>query len=465
MNAFAHFVELAAIHERGMNGRFGRWGGLRLGFGASRVPVILQTEGAECGLACLAMVAAAHGHRSDLPTLRQRFSLSLKGLNLLDLVRMAESLNLHARALRAEIEDLAPAGAPLHPALGHEPLRGAGRRQPRRRDDPRPGAWPAPAEAGAGVAPLHRRGAGADAGGRLRAARREAACLAAPDARPHHRAEALAGADLRAGAGARSLHAAQPFPDAVGGRRRAGQRRPRPAGHAGHRLRPAGADPGRHRGDPLVGGAGAVGHAQPAVAGQRVRAPDAPAGGVVREAPHRRHLVALLGRAADPEDADHELHRGRARRPAGGADAGDDVRLQRHADGGGAGRGGRLCAAALGLLQAAARRHRRGAGARVEEVEPLPRVAARRAGDQAVQRAGRPAIALHQPGGGHDERRPGHAQAGVAVRGAAPAAVRAGARGGGLDRRAAGAGPASSRSACCSPSSPTRSSSRSASAR
>ena len=104
-----------------MNSRFGRWGGLRLGFGASRVPVILQTEGAECGLACLAMVAAAHGHRSDLPTLRQRFSLSLKGLNLLDLVRMAESMQLHARALRAEIEDLAQLEHPciLHWDMNH----------------------------------------------------------------------------------------------------------------------------------------------------------------------------------------------------------------------------------------------------------------------------------------------------------------------------------------------------------
>ena len=104
-----------------MNNRLGAWGGLRLGFGSSRVPVILQTESAECGLACLAMVAAAHGHRSDLPTLRQRFSLSLKGLNLLDLVRMAESLNMHARALRAEIEDLAQLEHPciLHWDMNH----------------------------------------------------------------------------------------------------------------------------------------------------------------------------------------------------------------------------------------------------------------------------------------------------------------------------------------------------------
>jgi ATP-binding cassette subfamily B protein RaxB len=97
------------------------WGGLRLGLGGHRVPLILQTEAAECGLACLAMVAGAHGHRSDLPTLRQRFSLSLKGVNLLDLVRMAEDLKLHARALRAEIEDLAQLAHPcvLHWDMNH----------------------------------------------------------------------------------------------------------------------------------------------------------------------------------------------------------------------------------------------------------------------------------------------------------------------------------------------------------
>ena len=42
-----------------------------MGLGADRVPLILQTEAAECGLACLAMVASAHGHRTDLATLRQ----------------------------------------------------------------------------------------------------------------------------------------------------------------------------------------------------------------------------------------------------------------------------------------------------------------------------------------------------------------------------------------------------------
>jgi len=40
---------------------------LRL-FGTNRMPVILQTESAECGLACLAMIASHHGHRVDLDT-------------------------------------------------------------------------------------------------------------------------------------------------------------------------------------------------------------------------------------------------------------------------------------------------------------------------------------------------------------------------------------------------------------
>lgn len=94
---------------------------LRLGFGGSRLPVVLQTEAAECGLACLAMVAAHHGHRSDLPTLRARFSLSLKGATLADLVRMAGALQLNARPLRAELDHLAQLQLPciLHWDLNH----------------------------------------------------------------------------------------------------------------------------------------------------------------------------------------------------------------------------------------------------------------------------------------------------------------------------------------------------------
>jgi ATP-binding cassette subfamily B protein RaxB len=94
---------------------------LSLGFGSGRMPVILQTEAAECGLACLAMVAAAHGHRIDLPTLRRRFSVSLKGVTLNDMVRMADQMLLLSRALRAELEDLSQLQTPcvLHWDMNH----------------------------------------------------------------------------------------------------------------------------------------------------------------------------------------------------------------------------------------------------------------------------------------------------------------------------------------------------------
>ena len=97
------------------------WGGVHLGLGGPRVPVVLQTEAAECGLACLAMVASAHGHHTDLPALRQRFSISQHGVTMADLVRMAEALHLGARALRAEPADLSQLALPciLHWDLNH----------------------------------------------------------------------------------------------------------------------------------------------------------------------------------------------------------------------------------------------------------------------------------------------------------------------------------------------------------
>jgi ATP-binding cassette subfamily B protein RaxB len=71
-----------------------------------RTPLILQTETAECGLACLAMIAGRYGHRVDLPALRQKNNLSLRGTTLHDLVRIASGLQLATRALRAELSHL-----------------------------------------------------------------------------------------------------------------------------------------------------------------------------------------------------------------------------------------------------------------------------------------------------------------------------------------------------------------------
>ncbi len=77
-----------------------------LNFGSRRLPSILQTEAAECGLACLAMVASYHGHRMDLNTLRRRHPVSLKGVTLRGLIQVATQLNLACRPLRFELEGL-----------------------------------------------------------------------------------------------------------------------------------------------------------------------------------------------------------------------------------------------------------------------------------------------------------------------------------------------------------------------
>jgi ATP-binding cassette subfamily B protein RaxB len=82
-------------------------------WGKRRVPLVLQTEAAECGLACLAMVAGYHGHRIDLPSLRRRHSISLKGMNLMHLIGLAASLKLAARPVKVELEDLRRYQAPV----------------------------------------------------------------------------------------------------------------------------------------------------------------------------------------------------------------------------------------------------------------------------------------------------------------------------------------------------------------
>jgi ATP-binding cassette subfamily B protein RaxB len=93
---------------------------LDLGFGR-RLPMVLQTEAAECGLACLAMVAGCLGQQTDLASLRRSFGLSLRGATLKDLVRIADHIGLASRPLRVEVGELALLKMPciLHWDLNH----------------------------------------------------------------------------------------------------------------------------------------------------------------------------------------------------------------------------------------------------------------------------------------------------------------------------------------------------------
>lgn len=94
----------------------------RLQFGfRRRLPIILQAEAAECGLACLAMILGFHGHPIDLAALRRRFAISLKGTTLRHLMEIARSMSLSVRALRLELSDLSRLRLPciLHWDLNH----------------------------------------------------------------------------------------------------------------------------------------------------------------------------------------------------------------------------------------------------------------------------------------------------------------------------------------------------------
>jgi len=86
-----------------------------------RLPIVLQTEASECGLASLAMVAGWHGHRSGLSELRRQYRLSLKGITLRDLIQIANNLGFAARPLRLELSELQQLQLPciLHWDLNH----------------------------------------------------------------------------------------------------------------------------------------------------------------------------------------------------------------------------------------------------------------------------------------------------------------------------------------------------------
>ncbi len=95
---------------------------LHLGLGLrGRLPLVLQSEAAECGLACLAMIHRYYGRPAELADLRRRFGMSLKGATLGDIVRIASALDLAARPLRLELDELSALQTPciLHWDLNH----------------------------------------------------------------------------------------------------------------------------------------------------------------------------------------------------------------------------------------------------------------------------------------------------------------------------------------------------------
>ena len=85
------------------------------------LPMILQTEIAECALACLAMVAGYHGHEVDLNTLRRNYPVTLRGTNLQTLMQLSEKMGFTGRPLRLELDEIDQLQRPtiLHWDMNH----------------------------------------------------------------------------------------------------------------------------------------------------------------------------------------------------------------------------------------------------------------------------------------------------------------------------------------------------------
>jgi len=85
------------------------------------VPIVLQTEIADCGHACLAMISSHFGNNIGLRNLRSRYPVSEKGTSFKDLIQIANELGFSPRALTTELSGVTQLRVPciLHWEFNH----------------------------------------------------------------------------------------------------------------------------------------------------------------------------------------------------------------------------------------------------------------------------------------------------------------------------------------------------------
>ncbi len=87
----------------------------------TRARIHMQSEAAECGLACMATIAEHYGFHTNLVEMRLQFPLSLKGVKLSQLMGIGRRLGFQVRAVRLEMDGLPQLRLPciLHWDLNH----------------------------------------------------------------------------------------------------------------------------------------------------------------------------------------------------------------------------------------------------------------------------------------------------------------------------------------------------------
>ncbi|QJT82431.1 peptidase domain-containing ABC transporter [Kosakonia sp. MUSA4] len=87
----------------------------------NKVPVIIQSEAAECGNACLSMICGYYGKDIDLFNFRNRYGSPAQGATLTDLNQVAQTAGLKTRALSLDMDEIKELRLPcvLHWSLNH----------------------------------------------------------------------------------------------------------------------------------------------------------------------------------------------------------------------------------------------------------------------------------------------------------------------------------------------------------
>lgn len=86
-----------------------------------RVPMVLQTEKSECGLACISMILGYYGNGDNLFELRNKYGISSRGITLQTLINISRDVGLIARPLSLELEEVSQLRLPciLHWDFNH----------------------------------------------------------------------------------------------------------------------------------------------------------------------------------------------------------------------------------------------------------------------------------------------------------------------------------------------------------
>lgn len=86
-----------------------------------QLPMIFQNERTECGHACLAMIGNYWGHQLDIFAMRALGNTSSRGITLLDLNQLADSLGFVTRPLQVPMEEMSLIKCPaiLHWNMNH----------------------------------------------------------------------------------------------------------------------------------------------------------------------------------------------------------------------------------------------------------------------------------------------------------------------------------------------------------